>query len=1019
MPRVLTQINLRTRNFLPSTPTGVAVDFLGSNTLKQDVVIGNRDKFTIFYDMEADGTYASSVHVDYDVNIAEDPRSIEIMDYDGDGNKDIIALYNDSTNAAMYDAAVFLTDADGQLTDSFIAINENGSGYRSGIAVLDYNNDGIDDLMIASDNGDEDVVVLRGGATVEAGNKGTSTGPDDYNQLNAESFATAGADLVLYVDPTTINIGLPVYLYDSSGNLLFEYTAANDGLGNVEGLSGDYWTIPLDAAGLSAIQNLGDGTHQLRVEMPSTASTTIGLSGPNVVLTTVTLEQVVAAPTLTISDTISGEAVAGAITDDSVQIGGTSSGANYILVTVDDDGAGSSANIATYQVTPDSLGNWTLDLDNATPIGGTAITIDHDDTFTITATAYGDINSSTTTPTASSFVTDLFPPTLTPSYLTDDYYTFDWSITSAHYTAGTFGDVNGDGNLDLSVENEKEAWVFYGNNDGTFDPQEELVTTTNNNISTTQLVDLDGNGYDDMVIMGHRRYIYTVLAKSDGSGFESSRTQVYDTGGNDHFQSMQGATINTGDFNGDGRMDFSFANSYANDTAGGLYLFMGNGSGTSFTTEFLPTNDSQFDLNSVSAMGDVDNDGTTDMVYFRKLQNTGNHDLYLTVTDGENSTSSPLANRSQTIDTGYDNHNIRDMQLADLNGDGWLDVAFVKTTEPFIDVYFNTQSGSYSSASTTVLDINNILGRSDIQAVVEIDLIDIDNDGDLDIMAAVGTIGTTVYDEMVILTQNPDGSFSEHSTTVFDAAMGDTGAIQSEGKQVQYEDFDGDGLLDMFLINREQEASGGFDPRIHWGRTAQITDGGTTIDAANEEITVTLGGTAEDGDIITINYGNTQIASPVTLTSADITAGTIDVTLDNVAGLYDGAKNQITVIISDPAGGAKAYDQAFSVDTSGVATNNSYLLFFGTEADTINGFTAGTDDASGDKMNISNILSDIGYTGAVDWNTLETGGYISRADDGSGNTIISVDKDGGGDDLQHVLTLNGVTAANLDDDDLE
>ena len=63
-----------------------------------------------------------------------------------------------------------------------------------------------------------------------------------------------------------------------------------------------------------------------------------------------------------------------------------------------------------------------------------------------------------------------------------------------------------------------------------------------------------------------------------------------------------------------------------------------------------------------------------------------------------------------------------------------------------------------------------------------------------------------------------------------------------------------------------------------------------------------------------------------------------------------------------------------------------------------------------------------GYTGSIDWSTLEGDGYISRTDDGSSNTIISVDKDGTAGtthDLQHIVTLNSVSASTLDDDDIE
>ena len=998
--------------FSPFNGEGLVVDYLGSDTQKQDIVVGNAEKFTIFYDVEANWTYAASIDVTY-TNTGEDPVSIELMDYDGDGNKDIIAIYQNNSTEPSYDAAVFLTNDTGQVTDSFILVDGSGTDY-AGAAILDYNNDGIDDVLITSQNTNQDVLVLRGGGAVQAANIGTSSGPTGMNQLNAESL-TSNASLALRVDPATITIGHTVKLFDPSGTQIFTTTLQNDGSGGVQGLSGDYLTITLDSAAMTSLTALGDGTHTLHVEMADAFN--------NGASANITIEQASTVPTISVDDTVLNENGAGSITDDSVQITGTSTDADYILVTVADDGGGSSANTATYKVSPDSTGTWTLDLDTATPQGGNAITTDNGDTFSVTASAHGTLNNTGTTATANDYVVDLFAPTLMPQYDTDDYYEFAWPVTNYvtnYYNAGTFGDVNGDGNIDFAATLDgtgNDAGVFYGNNGGTFDDQGDIALVTSQSVRTTELVDLNGDGYDDMIIID-RRYVYTVLADGNG-GFENTTNLLYDSG-NTYFGDMYGAPITTGDFNGDGHMDFSFTNSYGNEIAGGLYTFMGNGTGTSFDDQFLRTEDSQYDVNTASQMADIDNDGDADMVYFKRGANSPwSH--YLTVTAGQNNTGTPLVqNWSQTIYTGYDNNITSTLEVADLNGDGWKDIAFTHGNTPYIEIYLNTQGGHYSNSynanSVSVLDLNALLGRS-VYAVHDMELMDIDGDGDTDILLALGTTSSSYIDEQVILTQNADGSFSEFSSLTFDGRAINMGGDRGISNKVQYEDFNGDGLLDTLIFNRALSNNNGYDPRIHWGRVATVT--GDVINQDNEILTVALGDATAAGDTLVITYNGATIGTATT-TATDISNGSMDITLNNVENLYNGGRNQLTFTISDALGGTNTYLQSIEVATNSAASN-SYILHFDGEADTLTSFTAG-DGAGGDKMNISQLLTDAGYTGAIDWTTLESGGYISRTDDGSGNTIISVDKDGTAGtthDLQHIVTLNNVTAANLDDDDIE
>ena len=994
---------------------GLVVDYLGSDTQKQDIVVGDYTYFTIFYDMEESGSYLSTTDVYYSGG-GEDPVSIELMDYDGDGTKDIIAIYQNTSSEPSYDAAVFLTNNTGQVTESFILIEggtSNPVDYAGG-AILDYNNDGIEDVLITSQNTNNDVLVLRGGAALQAANIGTSGGPTGVNQLNAESL-TSNASLALRVDPATITIGHTVKLFDPSGNSIFTTTLQNDGSGGVQGLSGDYLTVTLDSAAMTALSALGDGNHTLHVEMADAFN--------NGASANITIEQASTVPTISVDDTVLNENGAGSITDDSVQITGTSSDANYILVTVADDGGGSSANTATYKVSPDSTGTWTLDLDTATPQGGNAITTDNGDTFSVTASAHGTLNNTGTTATANDYVVDLFAPTLMPQYDTFDYYEFAWPVTNYvtnYYNAGTFGDVNGDGNIDFAATLDgtgNDAGVFYGNNGGTFDDQGDIALVTSQSVRTTELVDLNGDGYDDMIIID-RRYVYTVLADGNG-GFENTTNLLYDSG-NTYLGDMYGAPVSTGDFNGDGHMDFSFTNSYGNEIAGGLYTFMGNGTGTSFDEQFLRTEDSQYDVNTASQMADVTGDGIADMIYFKRgASSPWSH--YLTVTAGQDNTGTPLVqNWSMTIKTSYDNNITSTLEVADLNGDGWKDIAFTHGNTPYIDIYLNTQGGHYSNSynanSVSVLDLNALLGRS-VYAVHDMELMDIDGDGDTDILLGLASTSSSYIDEQVILTQNADGSFSEFSSLTFDGRAINMGGDRGISNKVQYEDFNGDGLLDTLIFNRALSNNNGYDPRIHWGRVATVT--GDVINQDNEILTVALGDATAAGDTLVITYNGNQIGTATT-TATDISNGSMDITLNNVENLYNGGRNLLTFTISDALGGSNTYLQSIEVATNSAASN-SYILHFDGEADTLTSFTAG-DGAGGDKMNISQLLTDAGYTGAIDWTTLESGGYISRTDDGSGNTIISVDKDGTAGtthDLQHIVTLNNVTAANLDDDDIE
>ena len=82
----------------------------------------------------------------------------------------------------------------------------------------------------------------------------------------------------------------------------------------------------------------------------------------------------------------------------------------------------------------------------------------------------------------------------------------------------------------------------------------------------------------------------------------------------------------------------------------------------------------------------------------------------------------------------------------------------------------------------------------------------------------------------------------------------------------------------------------------------------------------------------------------------------------------------------------------------------------GGTGETIAGFTKG---AGGDKLDISDLLDGLpGYDGTNAF----SGGYVQFADSGTGNTIVKIDTDGGGNGYQTLVTITGVLLTEADID---
>ncbi|MCW8916435.1 MAG: FG-GAP-like repeat-containing protein [Magnetovibrio sp.] len=264
--------------------------------------------------------------------------------------------------------------------------------------------------------------------------------------------------------------------------------------------------------------------------------------------------------------------------------------------------------------------------------------------------------------------------------------------------------------------------------------------------------------------------------------------------------------IESFDIDGDGDQDILF--SHYNGSAYEIMLGTNNGSGTfTFSTTGIATSKEMFEI------GDVDNDGDVDIV-----------------TTANSATAQPVyfndgsGTFSQTTQQ-FDMRLAQDLKLADMNGDGLLDIVTANTVSGNTPnkVIFN----NFGSVSGQFSDSGQTIGNNDSKTV---DVGDIDGDGDID--AVFGNWNGV----MEVYVNDGSGNLTSHQ----DLTLSGTSTLG-----IRLGDLDGDGDLDAFLANRYTK-----NFVLTNNGSGTFTDSGQTLGLdTGQHFGVDLGDLDGDGDL--------------------------------------------------------------------------------------------------------------------------------------------------------------------------
>jgi hypothetical protein len=359
-------------------------------------------------------------------------------------------------------------------------------------------------------------------------------------------------------------------------------------------------------------------------------------------------------------------------------------------------------------------------------------------------------------------------------------------------------DVNGDHKLDIVVatagpDASGGFSVLLGNGDGTFQP--EIPYELPGQAFTLAVGDFNGDGAPDLAVsFGYGKGSGTAIILNKGNGTFGAPASVIP---------LTAKSIIVGDFNGDGKLDLICSVDVE------IEFFPGNGDGTFQSGEELGPGMDNYAL--ALAVGDLNGDGKLDFVAAgTNVDEAGMVWVYLGNGDG-------------TFQTGvtYITDGLESVSaiIADLNGDGKLDIATANASTEDVTIFYGRGDGTFRSQINYRTASSPEPGPS-VLALVGNDLVVCDGPTDVSVLAGNGkgeflaardyaigeTTGYLFTDNLAFGDINGDGRTDiaipdGRGVNIFmnegGGAFHDPYYMGLAGSGVALGDFNGDGKLDL------------------------------------------------------------------------------------------------------------------------------------------------------------------------------------------------------------------------------
>ena len=530
--------------------------------------------------------------------------------------------------------------------------------------------------------------------------------------------------------------------------------------------------------------------------------------------------------------------------------------------------------------------------------------------LTPVAVAFGDVNGDgrldLAVANAGSNTVSVLLNTTTTGATTPAFATQQNFNTADYPSSVALGDVNGDGLLDIVTANYDSASVSVllnttttGATTPTFATQQEFDTFSDP--TSVALGDVNGDGLLDLAVSHDGDYRVSVLLNTTTSGVVGFGTMSFRLTNSIY-------SVALGDVNGDGLPDLVTANSDS-ETVSVLL-------NTTTTGETTPTFATQqnfyYSTNPSSvAVGDVNGDGLLDLA----VANAGSASVSVLLNTTTTGATTPTFATQQPFNVGLSPYSVA---LGDVNGDGSLDIVTANYDSETVSVLLNT-------TTTGVLNFATQQNFNTADYPISVALGDVNGDGLLDIVTA--NFGANSVSVLLNTTTTGVLSFAAEEEFITGLAP----------RSVTLGDVNGDGLLDIVTAD-----SGANSVSVLLNTT---TTGATTptfairqpFDVGVSPFSVTLGDVNGDGrlDLVTANYNLNNVS--VLLNTTKTVAG---VTTFNFAAerSFDTGFCPISVALSDVSG-----DGSLDLVTANNGLNDvSVLLNMGVSVTLSDGSATGT-----------------------------------------------------------------------------